>query len=164
MTDEDVKARLTHVQATACTMLAEAGGDNLDGSSVEERIGVGCAIRNRVKTRRFGDTFRDVCLRRKQFSCWTPSRDQNHRRLMAVAANLVAGVLPDPILVETLYLAEGVIGGAIMDSTHGATHYYAPKAMRPKGSKPGWVFLNGKDGPEHDPTAIISGHRFYQVA
>lgn len=164
MTEGEIRRALTHVQATACTMLAEAAGDSLDGSSVEERIAVGCVIRNRVKAGRFGTSFRDVCLKPKQFSCWNPGTDRNHVRLVEVAGELLKGVFPDPVMVETLYLAEGILGGAIIDRTRGATHYYAPDAMVPEGSKPRWVYKNGRDGEEHLPLCRVGRQRFYRVA
>lgn len=160
-----IKAALTDEQALALTMLAEAGGDWREGgSSVEERLAVGFVVRNRVKTpRRWGKTFRDVCLARLQFSCWNPGPDANHVRLMALAERIVLGFTnPDPLLAETVYLAAGVISGVFLDRTNGATSYYAPKAMVPAGSKPAWVYLNGKSGPEHLPAAVIGSQIFYK--
>lgn len=45
----------------------------------------------------------------------------------------------DPLFAETLYLADGIMAGVILDCTQGATHYYAPKAMRPPGKVPTWA-------------------------
>lgn len=161
-----ITAALDDEQATALTMVAEAAGDNAEGaSSVEERLAVGTVIRNRVQAsgRRWAKTFRGVCLARSQFSCWNPGTDPNHVRLMALAGRLVAGLASDdPIYAETVYLARGIIGGVILDRTGGATHYYAPAAMNPAGSKPFWVYLNGKNGPEHRPTAVIGSQVFYR--
>lgn len=163
--ERTIKAALTDGQALALTMLAEAGGDWREGgSSVEERLAVGVVVRNRVLTpRRWGKTFRDVCLARLQFSCWNPGLDANHVRLMVVAERIVLGFpSPDPLLAETVYLADGVIRNIVLDRTGGATSYYAPKAMKPAGAKPAWVFLNGKSGPEHVPTAVIGSQVFYR--
>lgn len=160
-----IQAALDDEQAAALTMFAEAAGDNAEGgSSVEERLAVGAVIRNRVQTKgRWGKTFRAVCLARLQFSCWNYGTDANHVRLMALAGRIVAGLpADDPILAETVYLARGIVSGAILDRTGGATSYYAPKAMKPAGAKPAWVFLNGKNGPEHRPTAVIGSQVFYR--
>ena len=165
MTEQETKGALTDEQALALTMLAEAAGDHAEGgSSVEERLAVGCVVRNRVQAvRRWATTFRGVCLERKQFSCWNPGTDANHVRLMALAGRVLAGMADDdPIWTETLYLARGVIAGAILDRIGGATSYYAPKAMKPAGAKPAWVFLNGKNGPEHRPTAVVGSQVFYR--
>lgn len=161
-----VKSALSETFATALTMFAEAAGDGKEGgSSVEERLAVGCVIRNRVQARRWPKTFAGVCLQRLQFSCWNPGTDANHVRLMALAERLIVNgeADADPMLKETIYLARGVIAGAILDRTGGATCYYAPKAMIPAGSKPFWVFVNGKDGPEHAPSAAIGSQIFYKL-
>lgn len=160
-----VKAALSDEQALALTMDAEAGGDWAEGgSSVEERIAVGCTVRNRVLTRtRWPKTFRGVCLARLQYSCWNPGPDTNHVRLMVRAETLiVTGPDLDPISTETVYLARGIISGAILDRTGGATSYYAPRAMKPAGAKPYWVYLNGKHGAEHPPSAVIGSQVFYK--
>lgn len=163
--ERSITTALTDAQATALTMIAEAGGDWREGgSSVEERLAVGCVIRNRVRTpNRWGTSFLAVCLAARQFSCWDPGTDPNHVRLMAVAKRLVSGLAtPDPLLAETLWLAQGIIDGIVSDRTGGATSYYAPAAMKPAGSKPFWVFLNGKNGPEHVPAAVIGSQIFYK--
>lgn len=166
MTEQDearIKEALSDRLALALTMIAEAAGDWREGgSSVEERIAVGTAVRNRVQARRYPKTFRGVCLQAKQFSCWNPGTDANHVRLMATADFLIRGGTPDPISAETLYLADGIISGTILDRTNGATSYYAPAAMRPPGSKPFWVYLNGRSGPEHPPAAVIGSQVFYR--
>jgi hypothetical protein len=168
VTPEDetrIKAALTDTQALALTMIAEAAGDWREGgSSVEERIAVGTVVRNRVLTpRRWGKTFRAVCLQPRQFSCWDPGLDANHVRIMAQAERLTLDLKTnDPILDETLFLAAGVIQAIILDRTNGATSYYAPAAMKPAGSKPFWVYLNGKDGAEHAPVAVVGSQVFYK--
>ena len=160
-----IKGLLSNLDALALTMIAEAGGDWREGgSSVEERLAVGAVVRNRVQTKkRWGTDFRSVCLAPRQFSCWNAGTDPNHVRLMAMAERLTLGVpTPDPLFMETAYLAKGLINGTILDRTGGATSYYAPAAMKPAGSKPFWVFLNGKDGAEHVPTAVVGSQVFYR--
>jgi spore germination cell wall hydrolase CwlJ-like protein len=164
--ERTITAALDDETALALTMIAEAAGDWREGgSSVEERIAVGCVVRNRVLTaRRWAKTVRGVCLQARQFSCWDPGTDANHVRLMTLAERLTLGTPnPDPLLAETRYLAAGIISGAILDRTCGATSYYAPAAMKPAGRKPFWVFRNGKDGDEHPPTAIVGGQVFYRI-
>lgn len=166
MTPDDearITADLTDEQALGLTMFAEAAGDRGDGSSVEERIGVGCVIRNRVTDRRWPKTFRRVCLQPWQFSCWNAGTDANHVRLMALADQVLRGQVTNPVLTETLFLAGGIIVGTILDRTGGANSYYAPAGMVPPGRKPNWVFLNGKSGPEHPATAAIGTQIFYRL-
>jgi len=162
-TEGAIQLLLTDEQALALTMDAEGTGDWREGgSSAEERIAIGTVVRNRVHATP-GTTFRAVCLARKQFSCWNPGTDANHVRLMKTAQAVVgAAALLSADLAETFYLARGIIDGVIQDRTNGATHYYAPNAMKPAGSKPFWVYLNGKNGPEHPAVAVIGSQRFYK--
>lgn len=149
---EIVKAALDATSALAITVDAEARGDRSQGfSSVEERIAVGSVIRNRVAAGTFGgSTYQAVCWARRQFSCWAPlDGEANFKRTIAVA-RYVLGRGPWPttaleqrLFDETLFLANGIVAGVILDQTGGATHYYAPDAMVPKGRVPTWA----KDKP-----------------
>lgn len=145
MTRTDILARLTDRLTLALTMWAEAGGDSRQGnSSVEERIAVGCVIRNRLlrwqSFRATSPTYKAVCLAPWQFSCWNDAKDQNHLRLMAMADRLVQPALPvqahDPLVDECLFLADGIMASTVLDRTRGATMYYAPKSMIPAGKVP----------------------------
>jgi len=140
VTDDQIKAALPDHTVLSLTLWAEARGDWRQGnSSVEERIAVGCVIRNRVATRK--QTYRDVCLSPAQFSCWTQAGGgANYAAVMSMAERLIQGFPSgDPILEETAFLAGGIISGVILDRTNGASSYYAPKAMKPPGRVPGWA-------------------------
>lgn len=141
MTEPEIRAALTPIQVLACTMWGEARGDQKQGgSSLEERVAVGCVIRNRLRTpNRYGDTYRDVCLAPRQFSCWNLG-GSNHEALIRVAYRLVTGQpTMDDVLDETRYLAEGIVQGVILDRVKQATHFYAPLAMKPPGRVPDWA-------------------------
>lgn len=168
LTEAEVLDRISQAHVLAVTGYAEAAGDFLvDNSSVEERIAVMCVVRNRVRQPgRFGDTFKAVCLKNNgrtwQYDCWRPGSGGNHDRLVQKAYLLVTDQpLQDPILDETLFLANGIVSGVILDRTNGATHYYAPKSMVPVNSKPRWVFAPGSDR-EIPPCAIVGTQRFYK--
>lgn len=157
--------RLTDVQAVALTMYGEARGEREGGTSVEERIAVGCVIRNRVKTpHKFGTSFKGVCLQRGQFSCWWEFGGlDNYRHMQAVTAAMtgqsgfpVLRKSEADLLMESQFLADGIVGGMLLDSTRGATHYYAPAAMKPIGRIPVWAV--GKH-----QLARIGGHLFYKA-
>ena len=124
MTDAQLLATLDQRLILALTMLREAGGDRREGlSSVEERIGVGCVVRNRVRDGRWPRTYRWVCLQPKQFSCWDQG-NPNRPVLLALAQRLVTDPFDmDEILRETAFLATGILGGQILDATKGANHY-----------------------------------------
>ena len=147
----------------ALTAYAEGRGDSHEGrSSVEERIAIMCVVRNRrlhfERYRAADASYKAVCLAPLQFSCWnTPAagvRDANHDALVVLAERMVVGQPPDPLVAETLYLADGVISGALLDATRGATSYYAPAAMQPPGRVPTWA----KDVP-----AVQIGSQFFLV-
>lgn len=156
---QDLKAQLTDVLALFLTAWAEARGDAREGhSSVEERLAVMCVIRNRVKSGRFGGaSYRSVCLEPNQFSCWNYGTDPNHLALVSLAQSALAGVVREPLAVETEYLALGVIGEEVLDRTGGATHYYSPASMVPADRVPRWAM--GKT-----PTADIGRQKFFLLA
>lgn len=145
MTQEmEVIRQLDELETLAGTMYAEAAGDWKEGnSSVEERIAVGCIVRNRVaqhlRFRAKTQSYKAVCLAPKQFSCWNPGPDRNHVRLIEQMRKLLNHETIDPVLRETLFLAQGVINNTLLDRTGGATFYYAPKGMVPKGTRPSWA-------------------------
>jgi len=141
----------------ALTAWAEARGDWREGqSSVEERIAVIWTIMRRSERR--NQSVKEVCLAPKQFSCWAATDGEaNHKAVMALARAIVSekGV-SDALYLETRYLVEGVLCGVILDRTGGADHYYAPKAMIPRGRVPGWA--KGKT-----PSARIGDQVFYNL-
>lgn len=143
MTADDIKAALVDRTVLALTAWAEGRGDWREGnSSVEEQIAIMVVCRNRLPRHRAfladDPTFKSVCLAPKQFSCWNPGTDTNHLALLALAERVITGKpMIDSLFDETLFLADGVISGVLQDRTDGATMYYAPKAMVPRGRKPG---------------------------
>lgn len=148
----------------ALTAWAEAAGDAAQGgSSVEERIAVLSVIRNRVADPSWwGDSYRAVCLKPYQFSCWNnDAHDANHARLIALTLQVQANLPTDnPIFTETQYLADGIRRGLLLDRVHGADYYYAPQAMTPPGAAPTWAKTNGVVMP---PLAIVGRQHFYKL-
>ena len=63
----------TNLLHLAKTIYGEARGEN-----VETMLAVGWVIRNRLTAKRYGDTYKDVVLQRKQFSCWNEN-DPNYK-------------------------------------------------------------------------------------
>lgn len=145
--DAAIKAKLTSTQVVAMTIWAEARAEPIEGE-----VAVGCVIRNRVlRPQRFGDTWAKVCLAKWQFSCWIPQGgEKNYRMLMARCEASQKGDQPWP--AQALWIAEGVINGAIEDRVAKADHYYASWMLTP----PKWAA--GKT-----PVAVIGAHRFYQL-
>ena len=120
---------------------------------IEGRISVASAIRNRLKTGRWGDTYRSVCFAPWQFSCWKPQGGkENYEAVQAIAKKLVNDETPeDQVLKECCWIAHGMIGEWIQDSVRNATHYHAA-SMNPK---PYWA-------AGHEPVCEITGHMFYK--
>lgn len=123
MTDEQIKAALSDFDALWLTLWAECRDQPVEG-----QIAVASVIRNRVG-KRFGSSYRAVCLAPKQFSCWNPGADVNHVRLMD-RARLVIGDYAerstqpaDPIVRQVKYLAQGILNGDLLDNTWGSDHY-----------------------------------------
>ena len=102
----------------ALTMYGEARGE-----SVEARIGVGCVVRNRVRTQYRGASYHGVCLERLQFSCWNDD-DPNQAVLTTIARDLTRHITQAEDFRETLFLAEGIVGDQLRDLTRGARHYH----------------------------------------
>lgn len=146
MTDTEIQQSLSNQVILALTMWGEARGDWRQGnSSVEERIAVGCVVRNRLgywqQFRAVEGTYKAICLAPKQFSCWFQQGGaENYASVMAFARKIAIG-LPwaNDLLTECIFLAGGIIEMKILDRTHGATSYYAPKAMIPEGRVPVWA-------------------------
>lgn len=157
MTDEEVKARLTDLPALAITLDGEGRGEPVEG-----RIAIGSVIRNRVAhPRRYGRTYRAVCLARGQFSCWFKfGGAANYARTIQLARAFVEGGRPalssaeQERFEESLFVAEGLIGGQLCDRVRGATHYYAPSAMVPRGRVPDWAAGLA-------PVATLGRHLFF---
>lgn len=152
MTNDELIANLSEQQVVALTLFGEARAEAIEG-----RIAVANIIRNRVKAQnpRMGLTPKQVCLKRWQFSCWIPEGGRaNHETVLDAARSVFAGERPGPILRECLWIADGLLREQFRDTVSGATHYYAPAAMRPAGSRPPWV-------EEKQPVAVIGGHLFY---
>lgn len=165
MTLAQLKAGLPESDVLSLTAWAEARGDWRQGnSSVEERIAVMSVIRNRVLAPAWwGDTYRAVCLLRRNFSCWNDDpNDPNHLALLKIAAKVMAGqATGDPVFEETRFLADGIRRGFILDRTAGSDHYYAPKAMLPAGSAPKWAKTSA--GIVRPPHAIVGDQHFYRL-
>lgn len=157
VSDEVTRTALSELHTLALTIFGEAAGELIEG-----KVAVGCVVRNRVLDgRRFGRTYKTVCHRRAQFSCWWRfGGEANYNRVMAVARAFVAGVGPPlatrelAVLQECLFVAEGIIGGQLRDRVNGATHYYAPDAMVPRGRVPDWA-------ASRIPSAKAGRHLFF---
>ena len=116
-------------EIVAATLILEAGGEYATGSmeAVNE------VIRNRAAKRKL--TTKQVCLQRKQFSCWNSGRiDQ-----------LLAKAKRHPRFIEAM----AIVTGSPTNYTGGADHYHADYC------DPYWASSLKK-------TCIIGKHIFYK--
>ena len=157
MTEQAIKAALSEFDAFWLTVWAEARAEPVEG-----QIAVACVIRNRAqRPRRFGATYKAVCLRPVQFSCWNPGTDRNHVRLMQLAQHTVEDYAirstapPDPVIRQVQYIVQGVMGGQLSeDRSRGADHYLTTQLLETK--PPRWAKGVG-------PVAFIANHAFLKV-
>ncbi len=142
VTDTDILPFLTEAQVVALTLWGEAR------SEPAGRFAVGCVIRNRARTRK--QTMRAVCLAKAQFSCWSDAGGQaNHESLMRIASTLP--IPADPILRECLWIADGLISGALLDRVQGAGHYFTTDLYHD--NPPAWV-------QSMKVVAVVGNHTF----
>lgn len=125
----------------ALLIWGEARGEPLEG-----QVAVASVVRNRKKAEQ---SWRDVCLAPEQFSCF--NEDSPEAAAMQRAATMLLTKVPPPILAQALWIADGVIAGAVIDVTHGARNYLTTQLLTTK--PPKWA----KDRPV---LARIGNHTF----
>ena len=121
MTDLEVRMALSDRAAYGCTLYGEARGCDDAG-----RKAVASVIANRLRTGRWGHSWRSVCLWPAQFSCWLAMGGASNYACVMGAARVLVG--PDPhilpaSLMSCLAIADLAMAGKLEDSTNGATHY-----------------------------------------
>jgi hypothetical protein len=116
-----------------------------DPTLVQEAMGVGGVIRNRLESGRWGDTAIDVVQAPRQFSGWNASNQGDPNR--------------DPTLVpenSAKYKAAEEAFNQVFDRgidiTGGARNFYAQRSME-TGAPPSWA--NGRDAVNIGPTTFV---------
>jgi len=113
--------QLTDVQVVALTIWAEARSQPLTGM-----FAVALVIRNRLRRhlpKRWGTTYRAICLKPEQFSCWNDP-GKNGKRLAAKIHEVLSPTThSDPVFSCCLSVATEVMENVIPDFTGGADHY-----------------------------------------
>jgi|7_EtaG_2_1085326.scaffolds.fasta_scaffold01613_1 hypothetical protein len=141
--------RRKHLRIIACTLLAEARGEGTDGM-----YAVAAVISQRALNRKMHPV--DVCLQRKQFSCWNSKSLDAYNNLLelkpwGVYAVRTARLVLDGYEKNQYYLAREAFGWP--------DHYHA-KGVKPfwtKGQQPVWILKNhifyrlNKNGVRHYP-------------
>lgn len=157
MTQDAIKIGLSDYDALWLTLWAECRGEPVEG-----KIAVASVIRNRAMfgAGRFGQGYKGVCLKPKQFSCWNPGTDANHVRLMAMAEKVVADyairsmLVYDDLTREIQYLAQGIMGGQLRSNVGSCDHYLTTDLFTRK--PPVWA--KGRT-----PKAFVGAHTFLEL-
>lgn len=123
----------------ARTIYGEARGEPWIG-----KVAVAHVVLNRMNDPRWPNTVAEVCLQRKQFSCWNPD-DPMRPKVLAVDGATIP-------FQECLWAAYSVLRGEVPDPTNGANHYYAPSTINP----PRWA-------QGQTPVRTIGRHRFFKL-
>jgi N-acetylmuramoyl-L-alanine amidase len=151
MTDLELLDALSPLHTVGATIWGEARGESNVG-----RAAVASVIQNRVRAQRrhFGLTPKAVCLRERQFSCWTPVGGRaNYESTMDAARSFHRGDIAGPISAECLALAELVVANTLVDIVDGATHYLSRNLFE-SDAPPGWAL-------GRHPCADIGAHVFF---
>lgn len=135
---------MTDRDAIALTLFGEARGEGVQG-----RLAVAAVLRNRLRTGRWGSTYRDVCHARKQFSCWNAS-DPNRARLLAELTKVQQGKPISRVLQECYTIADVLLNEAIFRQVGNALHYFADSIQPPKWAATGTL------------VASIGHHKFFE--
>jgi N-acetylmuramoyl-L-alanine amidase len=132
------------------------------GESVAGRVAVAWVIKNRSKA--WQTSIADVCLSPGQFSCWNPGNDANHREVMARAALVMTGKIPaDANWLETLRIADDVLGGRMSDPTNGALYYCTLAYLNDGTASRDWFRRQVSKGRLR-ATGAIGAHMFFRDA
>jgi len=121
--------KLDDRQILALAIYGEARGESADG-----KIAVGSVILERVDHRAWdGKTVSEVCLKRKQFSCFNPG-NPNRGKLLHIAENWDEEMVTNPALNDCYTIACGLMNGTIPRTPEiAAAHccqYLTPAAKR----------------------------------
>lgn len=154
MTTTEIRKAVDDRQALVCTLYGEVRAEPIQGI-----IAAACVIRNRVnKPSWWGSSYKEVCLKKWQFSCWWEN-NSNTRAVYLVAQTLLQGIpaseRDEAVLAELDWVAEGIMSGRIRDITKGANHYLTT-ALLNSGKAPDWA--KGKA-----PDLVLGAHSFFKL-
>lgn len=93
------------------------------------KTAVAWVLKNRAS--KFNWTVAQVCLDRKDFSCWNDDPVNNANLLRFAKARD-----DDPVLIECSQIVDSVLRGLVPDPTNGATHYYDDSIAAPYWAAP----------------------------
>jgi N-acetylmuramoyl-L-alanine amidase len=137
MANEEVFMSLSALELLAVAIYGESRGEPIEG-----QVAVGCVIRNRVRSAHEIKTYQEIILAPYQFSTFHPrGGGQNYTDTLGAAQAMVsargASKQPPnmPMLNQAVWIATGVLTGALQDNVSGATHYFADSIPKPSWAK-----------------------------
>jgi N-acetylmuramoyl-L-alanine amidase len=137
MANEEVFRSLSAVELLAVLIYGEARGEAIEG-----QIAVGCVVRNRVRSSHDIKTYQEIMLAPWQFSTFHPrGGGQNYTDTLGAAQEMVSArgsskQPPNgPALHQAVWVATGIITGALQDNVNAATHYFADSIPKPSWAK-----------------------------
>ena len=110
------------------TLLALCIWGEARGEPIEAQVGVGCVVRNRVNDPGkdwWGDTYREVLLKPKQFSCFNVGDPNRAKMEQLLRLGEVYSKPEASAYFQAYWVANGVYEDSILDNTRGATHYHS---------------------------------------
>ena len=139
----EVTQQKTDREIVAATIWAEARGEGIVGMAA-----VAAVIQNRADGiyKRYGSTYRNVCLKPWQFSCWNIYKDGTKDPNLDLILRGPTGNRWHYAQAITDLVFEKLMG----DPTGGATHYHTPDVNPSWASSPQMRFLRQ-----------IGNHKFY---
>jgi len=119
------------ILVVAGTIFGEARGESL-----QVKLAVGLVIRNRVQSpvTWWGNSWKKVCLKKWQFSCWL-KQDPNREKILEPMSYEAAAVWFDCLLIARLVMDPAFI----QNDFGGATHYYDISLDQPGRKAPKWA-------------------------
>jgi hypothetical protein len=100
------------------TIIGEGAGESDVGQAAIAHV-----IFNRVNAKGFGNDIMQVTGAPLQFSAWNEKDNGGNALVRKHGPN-------SPLYKQVGVIVDGVVDGEILDPTGGATHYFAPKAMK----------------------------------
>jgi len=148
MTNDEIKKQFNDSEVMFLTIVGEARSEPIEG-----QVAVANVILNRSRKR--GQSVKDVCLSPKQFSCWNED-DPNRALLIAIAHQMLKGSYEFPDYQQIQWVVDGIFSDKIRDNTRGRDHYMTTYLFN-SDKRPSWAKT-----PKADPIRIGS-HTFLSV-
>lgn len=120
------------------------------GEPLEGKIAFACVVRNRVEDHRWPDTYKDVLLQPKQFSC-TNEYDSNLSEVKR--ACMPSKMMYNQAWKECRFAVFGAYCEYYRDITNGCNHYHAACSEK---DKPFWA-------ENRHPDYKAGNHWFYRL-